>query len=276
MKLVRSEPWPDAVFHVLAHVRGTAQLPASVYDAAYVERVQRAVGSARERPLGEDAKLLEGLLASHAALGQAQLLGWLFGSAEQAEACARRDLSELGEADVAQPELLAPLVEAGAAVEVLRCAALLELPTVLALAPPAYDEAEVRRTLSAAVAVAPELARCRVMLVRSLGLRGRIHGHQLLVGAPCRHHGPSVSHVGWQASHEATVQEISTCAAKRAAALDERAVEQAALVLLAERAASAGRAAAHARWLAHFGASRPKASRSGLEPALRALLDALR
>ena len=39
VELVPSERWPEAVFHVLAHVAGTAHLPASLFDSRYVDFV---------------------------------------------------------------------------------------------------------------------------------------------------------------------------------------------------------------------------------------------
>ncbi|MBW2526216.1 MAG: hypothetical protein JRI23_18695, partial [Deltaproteobacteria bacterium] len=112
-ELVPTERWPEAVFHVLAHVEGTAQLPASVFDPRYVDFVAQAVGPAADRPLGEDAGVLAASLPTHGELASAQLLAWLFATTDQAEACAERDLATLGPEDVAEPTLLQPLASLG-------------------------------------------------------------------------------------------------------------------------------------------------------------------
>jgi hypothetical protein len=114
------------------------------------------------------------------------------------------------------------------------------------------------------------------MLVRSLRLRGRLWHRELLVGVPGDDLGPSVHHVAWQASHEATVLEVSRRARDLGVDLAERSVERIALVLLAERAAKARRSVEHARWLAHFGEPLPITSADRLEPMARELLLSLR
>src|SRR5688500_15323285 len=90
----------DLCFHVLAHVGGTRQLPASVYSAPYVAWVRGLLGDPEQRTLGEDARLLAGAFPTHAALAEVQVLARLFQSPERALAVGARPLSELAETDV--------------------------------------------------------------------------------------------------------------------------------------------------------------------------------
>ncbi|MCC6526452.1 MAG: hypothetical protein IT373_27640 [Polyangiaceae bacterium] len=301
--LCSNDTWPDLILHVLAHVAGTADLPASVYDPAYVAFAARHLGPAGARTLAEDAAALAVLLPSHAALARAQLVAWLFPSPEAAGACAERDLGELAReppAEIACRAALATLASAPAlelsGLELLRCAALLEAPSHAAL-PPAVLEAEERarlaEALDALVPVAPWLARVDVVPHRALRLRGRVRRRTLArspgshalaeiwTGLPCDDPGPDVAHVAWQAAHEASVLEVTRVAEHAAGpaageravehaagpAAGERAVEHAAVVLLAERAEEAGRAAERAAWYAHFGPDAPHVSRARLAPA---------
>lgn len=276
VELGRSSAWPEAVFHVLAHVSATAHLPASVFDSEYIAFVQRHVGPARERPLGQDAALLGTLLATHEQLARAQLIAWLFDSVEQVSGAAGGELAELQAAQVAAPELLPVLVRAGPAVEVLRCAAELELDALAELPPASYDAKRLQGGLESASVVAPGLSRSVVTPLRSLRLRGRVRGRVIWVGAPGPQPGPTLEHVIWQACHEATVGEVSRLAVDRDVGLAERAVERVAVVLLAERAVTAGRAAEHARWFSHFGAGAPSTAAERLERPAQELLAACR
>jgi hypothetical protein len=256
-RLVPAKSWPDLLFHVLAHVAGTAALASSVYDPAYVRFVERSLGSAHERPLGEDADVLGRVLGSHEALARVQLLAWLFDTVEQASASAEADLGALAASDVAEPSLRAPLAAEGPSVELLRCAAELERGAFERLPQALCDRAMLGRALGDAVRIAPGLRGTRIMPVRSLRLRGRVRGADIWVGAPCADPGPDRHHVIWQASHEATVREVGLVLQAGAMALDERAVEAVAVVVLGQRAAETGLGAEHARWLAHFASPGP-------------------
>lgn len=238
--------WAEAVFHVLAHVSATAHLAPSLHDPAYVEAARRALGPAEARALGEDARLLGGLLPTFASLAGAQELAWLFRSAERAGACAGRDLDDLGADDVDAPDLL-PRLAGDPAVEILRAAAELELPLLSRLPPIPVDLAALSRALAEIAPAAPLLARCRVGVVRALGLRGRVRDREIWVGAA------TVAHAAWQAAHEATVAEIAERLRAAGEPFDHDRVEEAAIALLTERAYAAGLSAAHATWLAHFG-----------------------
>ena len=266
--------WPDLVFHVLAHVRASAHLPASVYDPSYVQYAEHHLGPAAERPLAEDAAILGQLSQSHDALVRLQLLAWLFRSDEDARPSAPRDLSELTAAEGADAALLAELSAAGPAVELLRCAAELERPVHALLPPLPCDEQAVAQALAHAVAVAPWLGGAAVTLVRSLRLRGRVRGRDIWVGVPSAALGLELAHVIWQASHEATVAECTAQHAELGLALHSRAIEQVAVVLLGERSQSLGRHAEHARWLAHFGDHAPSLARASLRQTERSLLEA--
>jgi hypothetical protein len=275
-----ARPWGDLVFHVLAHVEATKHLAASVFDRAYVEFVARAVGPASQRTLGEDIQALGGILTTHEKLAEAQLLAWLFVSIERAEDTASRDLSQLEEDDVDAPEILPRLAAMGPAIEVLRCAAELEREAHASL-PPCILHASTADALRDQARVAPILSRCDVTCVRSLRLRGRVLRRpkatraEIWIGAPTDDPGPSVEHVAWQASHEATVLEVSEAAARAKVRLDHDTLEHAAVALLAERARDMGVAEAHAAWFAHFG-SAPDPSRKGLRADVVGLLDACR
>ena len=238
--------------HVLAHVTTTAAIAASVHDPAYVRWADAALGPASERALAEDAAVLGRSLASHETLARAQLLAWLFDDAERAAAVAQRDLGELHADEVDRPALLAPLIELGPALEVLRCAAELEREGLAALGSPRVDGAELGGAVEALVQVAPELATSRLSCLRSLRLRGRLYGDEIWIGAPGPELNLATEHVAWQAAHEATVREVA-----HAGRLVERSVEAVALVLLAERAERAGRREAHHRWLAHLAGPPP-------------------
>jgi len=244
---VRTLPWADLVFHVLAHVRAGAELAPSLYDPAYTAWAERALGPASGRALAEDLRALGALLATHEAQATAQLVACLFDTAEEAGAHADRALAELSSAEVRAPEVLAPLSALGAGAELLWCAALLEAPAHARLPMPAVDARALADALARAAEVAPELARCEVAHVRALRIRGRVLGSAIWVGVPCEELALTAEHVAWQAAHEATVREVSL---ERALAHD--ALEEAALARLAERARALGRGAEHARWRACF------------------------
>jgi hypothetical protein len=229
------------VFHVLAHVRGTASLPASAYDRVYVAWAEARLGPASARMLEEDAAVLGTALAAHEALAAVQLLAWLYDDAEHARSDADRELADVR---AARPQLIEPLLAAGAGVEILRCAALLELDEVARLGEVTTD-AGFGEALQTLVPVAPRLAHATVVPVRALRLRGRVFDSEIFVGAPSNELRLGAQHAAWQAAHEATVREIAA-----GGGLSERAVEREALELLRTRAAGAGLAASHERWLA--------------------------
>lgn len=233
-------------------------MPASNYDPVYVSFACRRLGAAAGRALGQDVRVLERVVTSHDALARLQLLAWLFDGTEQAVACAQDDLTMLDPASVAEPALLRGLQRAGPAVEVLRCAALLELDPWSALPAEDADVDGLQAELDRVVTAAPHLGRCRVQMVRALRLRGRVRGRDVWVGAPCASLGLSSAHAAWQAAHEATVAEVGEGMAAVNRAPTFSSLEGVALVLLAERASEAGLAADHAGWLTHL--SRPPAT----------------
>lgn len=270
--------WPDLVFHVLAHVTGTAGLAASIADAEYVGWAEQRLGPVAARLLGEDARLLARALPTHELLGQAQLLAWLFESVEQAQRHVESDLAELRPDDVADARALEQLAHLGPEAELLRCAVELEEPHHGAL-PAEHVAAEpLRRELERMVIVAPALVGCSVGFVRALRLHGRVRGTRIWVGLPGAAVGPPLEHVLWQACHEATVHELEVAAQRSAGCGDDagtnpRVIEQAAVVLLAARARRAGEGAAHGRWLAHFGGNAPGTEPASLGPAERRLVE---
>lgn len=235
----------ELFFHVFAHVSETASLPASVASPGYVAWCQAALGAARERALGEDARTLGREFATHEALASVQPLAKLFHSVERLEAVGSRSLAELSAADVDAPWALAHLRGLGAGAELAFCALLLELPSFLELptTPPAPGSLE--RRLKTLVGAAPGLARARVGCVRSLHLHGRVWGDEIWVGHPGAEVAPSNEHAAWQAAHEATVVEV----ARERPELGERAIEAEAVERLTRRAAAVGESAGHLDWL---------------------------
>ncbi|MBI4699710.1 MAG: hypothetical protein HY744_00860 [Deltaproteobacteria bacterium] len=276
MRILASRSWPDLVFHVLAHVEATAALPASLFDPFYVRFAARHLGPAAGRQLGEDAAVLGRVLVTHELLARAQLLAWLFAGGEQAGACAERDLAQLRPDEVADPSLLAPLAAAGPAVELLRCAAELERDAHGRLPPAELDPGPFAQALERTAAVAPLLADCGVMPLRALRLRGRVRGREIWVGLPSDEPGPELDHVVWQACHEATVLELGEQAGASGERLGARAVEHAAVVLLAARARDAGREHEHARWLGHLGTGTISTERDALGDVEAGLVAACR
>lgn len=262
------------MLHVLAHVAATAHLPSSLCDVPYQRFVEQHAGPAGARQLGEDAELLGRLLPTHQSLARAQLLAWLFDTIEQVRAASALELSELGPEQVAEPRTLELLIDAGPAIEVLRCAAELELEVLEGLAACEVDEAALEAALREVTPVAPFLTACQIMALRPLRLRGRIRGREIWLGAAGSTLGPDLHHAVWQACHEATVGELSQSDRRLPQPLGERAVERVAVVLLGQRAQAAGRSDEHARWLAHFGPDAPSAAPSSLDEPARRLLEA--
>jgi hypothetical protein len=262
----------ELVYHVLAHVRATAWLPASVYDRRYVAFCERRLGPASERALGEDRVLLGRVVTSHEQLARLQLLAWLVRDAETAALLGGRALEELEPGEVNDPTVLAQLDRGS---ELLWCAALLELHAFRQLPPVELDLDLLGQSLALALAVAPALSECRLEIVRALCQRGRIRHGAIWVGMPDPELGVSADHVIWQACHEATVHELAARARTRPGTrcASEREVEHAAVVLLAERATRAGEGKAHRRWLAHFGSNAPSIARASLPESARVLLD---
>jgi hypothetical protein len=244
--------WGDLVFHVLAHVRGTRHLAASVYDRTYLDFVVRHVGPAETRTLCEDAEVLGRVAATHEVLAALQLLAWLHETVEDAEAVADRGLAQLGARDVDAPGLLSALLRREATVEVLRCAALLEREAWDAL-PYGSDAAGMRLALSRVVPAAPGLEACRVRMVRALRLRGRVRGDEIWVGMPMVALGLTTEHAAWQAAHEATVREVSAATTRMGGVAVFDAVERVSVVLLASRARTVGLGGEHAVWYRHLG-----------------------
>ena len=272
--LLPARSWPDLVFHVLAHVAGTGHLPASLYDPVYVDHAAQHLGPAAERPLGEDAATLAQVLPSHEQLARAQLLAWLFDDVGQAALSADRELAALVPDEVARPGLLAALQAAGPAVEVLRCAALLEQEAHGQLPAPVLQPEVLLAALAEVAGVAPRLAACDLLPVRALRLRGRLFGTEIWVGVPAPEPLLDVAHVAWQAAHEATVGEVKQMALETGSGLAERQVEAVALVVLAERAAASAQARSHRHWLGHFGEPGPNVARSGLSQVEQDVLTA--
>ena len=264
--------WADLVFHVLAHLRATAHLPPSNYDPVYVAFVRQHVGPAQERALGQDIGVLERVVDTHESLARLQLLAWLFITTERAMASASEELALVHPSSVDDSQLLAPLLRAGPAVEVLRCAALLEIDTWATLPKGQPNAVVLQEALNQVALVAPQLWKCDVGVVRSLRLRGRVRGRHIWVGVPSARLRVSCAHVAWQAAHEATVCEVSEAMVATNRPPTFWSQEAVALVLLAERSSDAGLSVEHASWLAHLNHP-PSTHRSALDPDELAVLE---
>jgi hypothetical protein len=195
--------------------------------------------------------VLGALALDHRALALIQQLAWLFRDPGQSAAVAQRDLAELSAEDVADAELLALLPRQDPRLELLRCAVELERPAFETLPPADVDRAGLTEHLQSVLPAAPALGACRVAIVRALGLRGRVRGDEIWIGARYDAAGAGPEHAAWQAAHEATVREVEQ-RAESLGADSERAIEEIALVLLAARALRTGLSSEHARWFAHF------------------------
>jgi hypothetical protein len=192
------------------------------------------------------------VVTSHEALSSLQLLAWLHSTVDVARGLSELELTQLEPTQVEAPEVLLALARMGPAAEVLRCAALLEGDAWSAL--PCLPDAvgDFRRALDAMVAVAPWLAESSVRRVRSLRLRGRVRGREIWVGHPGGALGVSVEHVAWQAAHEATVREVVEAMESMGKTPWFACVEHVAVVLLADRSASAGMDEGHGTWFSHL------------------------
>lgn len=269
-RAIEHRPWADLVFHVLAHAAETAGLAASLYDRWYVEFVANHVGPASARSLGDDAAVLGKVLTSHESLARVQLVSRLFRSIEAASENATVDLRELARLGVAQAALVRSLEPVAEAAELLRVACELERVAYVLLPAISFESTALTLALEQLSPLAPRLGRCAVAVARSLRLRGRAFPDEIWVGVPGAELGVSVEHAAWQACHEATVLELRAAASE---IIGEREVEHGAVVLLAERARSAGKAHEHLRWLAHFGLHVPPLDRARLPEAVRALVE---
>src|SRR4051812_8712443 len=98
--VLRASAWAEAVFHVLAHV-DVGRVPASCHDPQWIAWAEARFGPADERALGEDVRVIAGALATHDALARAQTLAWLWTEPSAVRAATRKDLADLGDADVA-------------------------------------------------------------------------------------------------------------------------------------------------------------------------------
>lgn len=222
--------------HVLAHVRASAPLPSSLYDAGYVAFAAAHLGPASERTLAEDADALGRLVTTHAALAHLQLYAALF---DEPEDDATRALDPT---TTRRPALWPLLREVGPALEILRCAVALERPLLSRLPAVDVDEAALAAAIEEVIPAAPSLGGHELLVLRALRHRGRLFGREIWVGEPAGD--VTVTHVAWQAAHEATVGEI----ARRHPSLSERAVEAEALATLERRARANHLGAHHARW----------------------------
>lgn len=236
----------ELFFHVLAHVEGTRQLPASAHSPEYVAWARSKLGDPARRTLAEDASMLAGAFPTHAALARAHAVARVFQSVERVLAVGARPLAELEPPDVDDPAALVRAQQLGAPGELLFCAMTLEVVYFLQLPAPPAAPIELLEALLELEPLAPGLAAARVACLRSLHLRGRVWGDEIWVGHPDAEVAPTLEHAAWQAAHEATVVAV----AKREPSLSERETERVALSELASAAQAHGKQAEHRRWLA--------------------------
>jgi hypothetical protein len=235
---VKILPWrghPELVMHVLAHVKASARLAASLYDADYLRFAASFLGPAEARPLAEDAALLGRLVPTHRELARLQIYAALFDDPDDDATAA------LDPTTAARPELWPHLAGLGGALEILRCAVALEKPFLSRLPAVEVAEGALREAVARVEPAAPALADHDLLVVRALRRRGRLFGREIWIGAPSD---VAPAQLAWQAAHEATVGEV----ARKRPDLAERAVESEALVTLAARAAAAGLGRDHQSW----------------------------
>lgn len=235
--------WTETFFHVLAHVESGA-IASSCHSPAYARWAEQHLGAASTRSLGEDARTLAQVAATHDELARLQLLAFLFDTKERAHAASERDLADLSAADVVDADALRAANACGAPAEIVRAATELELDVVASLPPAAIDEDAIARAFERIGALAPELSRFSVEHVRALGVRGRAYRKTILVGTPGIA-GADAEHIAWQAAHEALVASVPP----PRSFVD---VERAAIATLRSRARAANLGDDHARWLGHF------------------------
>ncbi len=246
MRVVVAPAWPRAVFHVLAHI-DVGSVAASCFDPSYVAWAAAQVGPADLRDLGADRAVLAAALSAHDVSAAAQAIAFAWETNDDLARVRDRALSEIGDDEARSTVALRTAKSAGAAAEVLRAAAELELTVVARLREPTDDDrAAVTDALAEAARACPELSAHVVGLVPALARRGRVLGEEILVGAPGVAD-VNASRVAWQAAHEATVWRVARELGRASPHAD---VERAAIVRLRSRARSAGLAAAHGRWLA--------------------------
>jgi len=176
---------------------------------------------------------------------------------------------------VASAVFLEPVKGGGPTMEILRAAAELEAPFHARLPQPTTDLGALDRALQARIACAPVLSGFQVSCIRSLRQRGRIVPGHIWVGAPGHDPPLTALHAAWQACHEATVAEVGAGAVARGLTLAERAVEHAAIVLLAARAAANGLSADHDTWCATFGTGMPRRELAALPDEAQRLVTEL-
>src|SRR5690606_32191845 len=154
---LRAPSWAECVFHVLAHVE-LSGLPSSLFSPWYVRFAEATLGPASRRPLGEDVVALSACLRDHTTLATVQNLAFLWKESEGALTCAATELGELRDVQVTDVRLLASLRAHAGAVELVRCAALLEADACARLPVTRPDAVSFQAALSALVPHAPELA----------------------------------------------------------------------------------------------------------------------
>jgi hypothetical protein len=257
--------WAELVFHVLAHVPA-AGVPSSVYSPWYVQFAAEHLGASSERALGRDVAVLGRLFPDHRRLCGVQGLAWLWRDVTEALACAERELSELRAGDLAEHELLLASMPETHALELLRCACLLEAEAFARLPVPTFDHAAFDAALARLVPHAPALKQLCIKPLRSLTCHGRLRGEDLWIGVPdC---GVTLEMAAMQAAHEASVREVRV----RRPTLPERELEAVALVLLSERITGSPHAVAHRAWCRAHQVRAEHLDRNQLSPTQRDLL----
>lgn len=267
-------PFAELVFHILAHVDQTRSLPASLYDPRYVARVAEELGPATERALADDAAVLGRWVTDHLQLGRLGLLAALHRNLSDALTAATTELSALGPEHGAERRVVSALAGLEPVAELLRCAAWLEHDAWATLSRGELLADELVVELGRVARAAPALPGRPLILLSSLGLRGRALLGEIWIGEPTSALHPSPLHAAWQAAHEATVVELGALGAE--VGCSEREIERGALVLLHRRARAAGLEREHAQWLAALHPACAPVARGALPERLERLVAAAR
>jgi hypothetical protein len=243
--------------HALAHL--PIEGPARLMDRGYLEWTTTNLPEGARTPIARDAQVLASLCArTPTAASLLQAAPELFADIAQLRASAARDLAELGDAEVADPRLLAAYRASDATlVELWRAAVALAAPPFAAewhgglRARCAEGLEAVRGPLAEARRLHPALSEALIELAWPLGPRGRAFARRILVGVPGDWGELAAEIPAVVAMHEAAVRAAGE--PLRRVDREERYVraEWASLVDVADRMtqASAALRDAHATWL---------------------------
>lgn len=213
MSVSRATDFADLVFHALAFVpiRG----PARIHDERYVRWARATLEPTAWEVLVEDAPAIVALHERDPRAVRVQVLPMVHRSIEGFLASARRELPELGDDDVDDPQALALLRSASAPLVDLLRADLALIARAYATARQTWTAAaqhacdEVRALLGGARLADPDLAGAPIELAWALGTHGRALGPTLIAGSPAPWNDTTAATAMVIALHEHAVRRVS-------------------------------------------------------------------